>query len=414
MHIAFVTDAVIPFSTGESSDIAHSLPKSLRDLEHEVTVFAPFPKDLNPAVHSLGRRLSTIDIEYEGTTYPCVHWNGRTVAGVSLVFLQNEAFENGSLPVVFGEAMMNVISAMGDIEVLHGFGHFGTQAMSAAQGSSLRRFVTINHDSLTSLELEVCKSADEVTTLTMATAATLSDSLGRSVISIGNGVDHTLWNPLTDSALPARFDPVDQAGKAHCKSTVQHQFSLPIRPEVCLSAVVLETEEERDALIKAGPTLLRNDVQLIAIDRIGDDEPHPGLLDLQSRWEERFQTRAEQDLDVTHRVLGAADILLEPSMAPEHHAYYLGGHRYGALPVVRRTSHVEEAVVDCDAALATGTGFLFGDDDEIVATFQRAVGAFQLREAFYRLRSRAMLCDHSWDRSARLYNAAYRRHAETA
>ena len=85
-------------------------------------------------------------------------------------------------------------------------------------------------------------------------------------------------------------------------------------------------------------------------------------------------------------------------------------HRYGAAPVARSVGALADLVVDCDARLTTGTGFLFEghDPDELLSGLRRGIAAFTEREAFAKLRERVMRVDHSWDRAARLYEGIYR------
>ena len=89
---------------------------------------------------------------------------------------------------------------------------------------------------------------------------------------------------------------------------------------------------------------------------------------------------------------------------------HLSAQRYGALPVVRKVGAMADVVVDCDATLTTGTGFVFERDDaaELVGTVQRALAAFARHKPFDALRRRGMKLDVSWERSARRYEHVYR------
>ena len=76
-----------------------------------------------------------------------------------------------------------------------------------------------------------------------------------------------------------------------------------------------------------------------------------------------------------------------------------------------------DTIVDCDAKLESGTGFLVDAHENVDRAFlggvQRAIAAFGLtREgggsAFRAAGYRAMLADHGWDRPARLHERLYR------
>ena len=68
-----------------------------------------------------------------------------------------------------------------------------------------------------------------------------------------------------------------------------------------------------------------------------------------------------------------------------------------------------DTIVDCDASLETGTGFLFDDesDEALLGAVGRGLAAFS-SASFPRLRRRVMRLDLGWDRPARRYLQVYR------
>ncbi|MCC6903855.1 MAG: glycogen synthase GlgA, partial [Polyangiaceae bacterium] len=87
----------------------------------------------------------------------------------------------------------------------------------------------------------------------------------------------------------------------------------------------------------------------------------------------------------------------------------LVAQRYGALPIARAVGGLTDTIVDCDAALETGTGFLFDDETEeaLLGAMGRALAAFA-SPSFPRLRRRVMRLDLGWDRPGRRYLQVYR------
>jgi starch synthase len=83
--------------------------------------------------------------------------------------------------------------------------------------------------------------------------------------------------------------------------------------------------------------------------------------------------------------------------------------RYGALPVAHATGGLCDTIVDCDAKLETGTGFLFGEAtaEALVGAAERAIAACA-HPRWPSLVRRAMRLDRSWDRPARRYEQVYR------
>jgi starch synthase len=84
-------------------------------------------------------------------------------------------------------------------------------------------------------------------------------------------------------------------------------------------------------------------------------------------------------------------------------------HRYGALPVAHATGGLCDTIVDCDAKLETGTGFLFGEPsvEALLGAAERAIAARTLPR-WPALVRRVMRLDRGWDRPARRYEQLYR------
>src|SRR5262249_4702715 len=112
---------------------------------------------------------------------------------------------------------------------------------------------------------------------------------------------------------------------------------------------------------------------------------------------------------VVHRIFAAADVVLVPSRFEPCGLVQMYAQRYGALPVARATGGLCDTIVDCDAALETGTGFLFEEPTAaaLVGAAQRAIAAFA-SDRWSALRRRVMRLDLGWDRPARRYEKLYR------
>jgi starch synthase len=83
--------------------------------------------------------------------------------------------------------------------------------------------------------------------------------------------------------------------------------------------------------------------------------------------------------------------------------------RYGAVPVAHATGGLVDTIVDCDAKLETGTGFLFdaASADALLGAAERAAAA-RLLPRWGALVRRVMRLDRGWDRPARRYEQLYR------
>jgi starch synthase len=234
---------------------------------------------------------------------------------------------------------------------------------------------------------------------------------GESLVGILNGVDYSVWNPATDPALAARYDAEDFANKARCKGALQKELGLPIDAQATLLACVgrLVAQKGTDLVTAALPKLLRGtDAQVVFA---GDGEP--GLVDAvevvvaRSGGRAVFVRAASEAL--VHRIFGGADAALVPSRYEPCGLVQMYGQRYGAVPVAHATGGLADTIVDCDAKLETGTGFLFDapSPEALLGAAERAVAARTLPR-WSALVRRAMRLDRGWEGPARRYEQLYR------
>jgi starch synthase len=112
---------------------------------------------------------------------------------------------------------------------------------------------------------------------------------------------------------------------------------------------------------------------------------------------------------VVHRLIAGADLILLPSRYEPCGLVQLYAQRYGAAPVAHRTGGLQDTIVDLDAALETGTGFVYDAPTAagLVGAVQRALSAMG-HPRWGAVRRRLMRLDLGWDRPARRYAQVYR------
>jgi starch synthase len=234
---------------------------------------------------------------------------------------------------------------------------------------------------------------------------------GDALVGIINGVDYAVWNPATDPAIAARYDGEDLANKARCKGALQKELGLPIDGHAPVVANVGRMVAQKGVDLVAGmlARLLRGtDAQVVIA---GDGEA--ALIAAveaavaKSHGRAVFVKAASESL--VHRIFAAADVVLVPSRYEPCGLVQLYAQRYGALPVARATGGLVDTIVDCDARLETGTGFLFQDAtaDELLGATERALAA-RLLPQWSALVRRVMRLDRGWERPARRYEQLYR------
>ncbi len=463
VEILFVTSELAPFSGASVSPVAEAaaaLPKALRGLGHKVTVVSPLYASIDPMARSLARRLSTFSVEAQGRSYACTVYDGRTTGGVDLIFLGNSelfateptatssAEQHALEAAVLGGAVAQLVQKREPaFELVHAQGALAGLALVALKAAlpQLPRVLSLHdlghdlrlssgehaklqlpaalHDALANESVlgAAVRAADLVVTNAPTTARTWasdrSHALGTlfaekadSFLGIVNGVDASIWNPITDSQLTARFDPVDLSGKARCKATLQYELGLSVNAQtpVIVALGALSPERGGDLIAETAARVMRNDAQLVVLG--ADHEQAKQLQPLATDMPERIALRATATDKERHVALAGSDFLLLPARQPVLVDAALCALRYGTLPIVTAVGPLADMIVDADAKLETGNGFLVPTTEaaDVLATIQRALAAYSLPEAFDALRRRVMRTDVSWERAARRYEYAYR------
>ena len=230
-----------------------------------------------------------------------------------------------------------------------------------------------------------------------------------ALTGILNGIDYDLWDPATDPALVAGFDAGNTTGKMLDKHAFQVSEGLEVSSMPLASIVSRLTDQKGlDLVAEAIEGLLDLPLQLVIM---GEGERR--YVELLTRIQERFpdQVRVHPyfELDAAKRVYAASDIYLMPSRFEPCGLSELIGMRYGAVPVVRRTGGLADAVREFDPARGTGNGFLFRDYGaaSFAEAAARAVRVYGSPRAWARVRSNGMTEDFSWSRSVRAYRSLY-------
>jgi starch synthase len=265
-------------------------------------------------------------------------------------------------------------------------------------------------------------TADAVTTVSATYAAEIQTPEGGHkldgvlrrrgpITGIVNGVDYSVWNPATDPAIAARYDAEDLSNKARCRGALQREVGLPLDPNAPLVVCVgrITPQKGSDVLARTLPQLLRaTDAQVIVA---GDGDPAivHAIEHAVGRSHGRAVFARAAPEPLVHRIFAGGDIALVPSRYEPCGLVQMYAQRYGTLPVAHATGGLVDTIVDCDAKLETGSGFLFQGvtEEALLGATERAIAARTLA-AWPRLVRRVMLADRGWDRPARRYDQLFR------
>ena len=473
MDILFVTTELAPYvKVGGLADVSAALPKTLKMLGHKVTIVMPRNPAFEAAGLLVARRLTPLEIELGGKTRQVTVFDGRLSSQVDLVLLdapglldragaygeRGEDYPDNALRfALFSRAAaelarqraeagspFDVVHAndwatslvakyMKDLRVptsvvltVHNVAHQGVFPKDVIPeiGLSWDDFNVngVEFYGGANLLKQGIVSADLVTTVSPTYAKEIQTDAGGCkldgvlsakgrIVGIVNGVDYGVWNPATDSNLGARFDAEDTTNKARCKGALQKEVGLPLEADVPLFVSIgrVVPQKGADLVAEAMPRILRSgDAQFL----LAGDGDASLLAKLEAACEKshgraKFVRAAPEAL--VHRAFAAADLAVVASRFEPCGLVQLYAQRYGALPIARATGGLVDTIVDCDAKLETGTGFLFDEAtaDALVAASQRALAAYQ-SPRWPSLRRRVMRLDRGWERAARQYEQAYK------
>jgi starch synthase len=232
----------------------------------------------------------------------------------------------------------------------------------------------------------------------------------QELVGIVNGIDYAVYNPMTDPALAARYDADDPSNKGRCKSALLAEIGLEVAPDRPLVVSIGRVVHQKgsDLLASAIPKILKSDASVV-VAGAGDPALMAKLEASVSKAKERAAYLGAVSEAVVHRLLAAADLVVVPSRYEPCGLVQLYAQRYGAVPVACRTGGLVDTVVDLDAALETGTGFLYDKPTAtaLLGAVQRGLAA-TLHPRWAAVRRRVMRLDLGWDRPARRYASVYR------
>jgi starch synthase len=203
-------------------------------------------------------------------------------------------------------------------------------------------------------------------------------------------------------------------GKRAAKVALQRRVGLDQRQDAPLFGAVTRLTPQKgfDLLLARMPDLVAEGSQLAMLGS-GDHDLERGFAIAGEAYRGQVAVEIGYDEDLSHLIIGGADVILVPSRFEPCGLTQLYGLRYGTLPLVRRVGGLADTVVDATPAnLAEGsaTGFAFDDDSPqaLMSAIGRAAALFREREVWLRMMRRAMAQDFSWQAAARGYLAVYR------
>jgi starch synthase len=228
-----------------------------------------------------------------------------------------------------------------------------------------------------------------------------------------NGVDYAIWNPATDSLLPARYDAAALDGKVACKRALQRYFGLEQDDGRPLFGVVSRlTDQKGIDLIVALLDKIVAKGQLVLLGT-GDEELERALTQAGERHPGHVGLHFDYDDALAHQIVAGADMFLMPSRFEPCGLTQLYSLRYGTIPIVHKTGGLADTVIDATTdtlANRTATGVCYQPNTigGLTDAIERAVTLYNGKR-WRALQHSGMIQDFSWERSASAYLELYQR-----
>ena len=224
-------------------------------------------------------------------------------------------------------------------------------------------------------------------------------------VGIVNGIDQSVWNPVTDPIITARYTRDDLSGKKRCKAALQRVFGLPQRSRVPIFGMSARMVYQKGLdLILGSPRFLSLDAQFLFLGQ-GEKKYVDILTELALRAPGRIGVQTNFTTKQEHRLMAGADMIIMPSQYEPCGLTQMRAQRYGALPVARRVGGLADTIED------GVTGFLFDGftTNEFLAACIRAIDHYQHPDVWVQMQHEAMSRDFGWERSEQKYREVYRR-----
>lgn len=226
-----------------------------------------------------------------------------------------------------------------------------------------------------------------------------------------NGIDTTVFNPLTDPALPANYHKGRLGSKKLCKLELQNEFGLEQRDDAPLLAMVTRMTEQKgfDLVERMLDELMQyNDMQFFMLGS-GDRDYEQFMRNAEARYKGKLCAYIGYNEELSHKVYAGADFLLMPSRFEPCGLSQMIAMRYGTLPIVRETGGLKDSVAPYNKFTGEGTGFSFAgfNAHEMKDAIMLALDCYGKPEVMHSLVRQAMEADFSFDRSSEKYAELY-------
>ena len=229
---------------------------------------------------------------------------------------------------------------------------------------------------------------------------------------ITNGIDIEYWDPKNDPEIPYHYNKVNvKKAKGLNKEALQKELGLNVDQNVLLIGVVSRLTWQKGfyLMMEKLSEICAMPIQLAVLGS-GEASIEEKMVQLEAGNKGKIAFYKGYNDSLAHRIYGACDLFLMPSLFEPCGISQLISMRYGTLPLVRETGGLKDTVTPYNEFEKTGNGFSFANynSDEMLQVMYNAIDVYYNRKEDWKiLVHNAMNTDVSWAKSAETYCQLY-------
>lgn len=225
-----------------------------------------------------------------------------------------------------------------------------------------------------------------------------------------NGIDYTIWNPLSDQHIYRKYDIKSIDAKVENKRALVTKFGLEFDETIPVIGGISRLVEQKgfDLVLDCLDDLMKQKVQFILLGS-GEPELEKQFDKFHKKYPKQMGITFGYDEELAHLIEAGSDLFLMPSKYEPCGLNQMYSMRYGTIPVVRATGGLDDTVEDYGEG-GKGTGFKFDkfDSKDLLKAILRAIKVFHQPEEWKKMMRNGMLRDFSWEHSASKYINLYK------
>lgn len=463
MRIFFVSSEVVPFAkTGGLADVAGALPKAIKKLGHDIRVFMPRYKMIDPKKWDL--RLAVQGVEgdiyearmpgsdlivyfaenehfasrdelymLEGKDYPDNAEAFLAFCKAAIPFLKEinwrpdivhcNDWQSASICLFIHEQRKSdpFFQRTATVYSIHNMAYQGAfpedklSLMGVPEETDVMAWGKLLLTKAGFVYADVISTVSETYSKEIQTkefGCGLEDLLQRrskDIYGIVNGVDYELWDPATDKKIVKRYSRMTLSLKVQNKTALQKEMGLPAKDVPLIGMISrLDVQKGFDILADGIEDLMQLECQVIILGT-GDPNYHEVLQKIKQKYPERIGIKLGFDAVLAQKIYAGSDMFLMPSKYEPCGLGQLISFKYGTIPIARKTGGLADTVHDFDPESGEGDGFVFEEysSKALLSAIKKAIEVYKDKSLWKKLREKVMDYDYSWDASAKKYVSLY-------